>query len=559
VRRVAPSSPSSSRLAVALAAAIALGMVALATPAAADPPQPQAVAPAAPSARKVEPRAAPAPDPAVPAATPRRALAGFLRAAEERDFARAATFLDLRAVPPARRAREGEELAAMLHRVLVWSVVLSPDSLVDETEPEGLSAVVVETLDLGGQPVPITLERVRGRGTSFSWKFSQRTVAQIRPLYDAQDRRAVEERMPEALTRHVFLSLAAWQWLGLPVALAMSWLVARLTGALLLSLARRLLARARPAWMRDAVDGVSTPFRLGIGMAFLSAVFPYLLLPPGAALIVDRVTVVVWALAVGWTMLALVRTATRAVAAGLPGDTAGELEHRGFRTRLVMIERIAGVGIAIVAVSVVLLQFEVVRTVGLSLLASAGIAGIILGIAAQRTLGGIISGVELAFSQPLRLGDTVVIDKEWGVVEEMFFTYVILRCWDDRRLVVPVTRILSQPFENWTRRSPEMLVQVELHADYRLPVEAVRAELQRLCAAHPLWDQRVARLQVTDATDKTIKLRAVASVDNGAKGFDLRCDLREQLVAFLQRLDDGVYLPRQRVDGEGSARSAPTA
>lgn len=535
--------------------ALVLGVVAATAPGAAhaDPPPPSSARVEAPARRADVPP--PGPEGSGAGITPRRALAGFLEAAEKRDFDRAAGFLDLRAIAPARRDREGVDLAAMLHRLLVWSVVLHPEALPDETELPEQTSVVVETLVLDGEPVPITLDRVRGPHGGWSWKFSQRTVGKIRALYDAQDRRAVEERMPEALTGRTWWSLAPWQWLALPVLVAVAWLGARLAGAVVVAVLTRVVARLPPAWLASAVRAARTPIRLALGVGFFAAGAPYLMLPAAAALVEDRIRLVLWVLAGSWIVLALVRTGTRAVTAGLPDDTAGELEHRGLRTRLLMVERVTAGVIGVLATSIVLLQFEVVRTVGLSLLASAGIAGVVIGIAAQRTLGGVIGGIELAFSQQLRIGDTVVVDDEWGIVEQMFFTYVIVRCWDDRRLIVPVTRILSQPFENWTRRSPEMLVAVELHADYRLPVATLREEMKRLCEAHPLWDGRACRLQVTDANDRTIKLRALASVDNGAKGFDLRCDLREGLVAFLQSLDGGAYLPRQRVEGDEKAPS----
>lgn len=536
-------------LAVVLAAVAATAP----RPAQADPPPPSSARIEAATRRAEAPP--PGPEGGGPGITPRRALNGFLEAAEQRDFDRAADFLDLRAIAPARREREGPELAAMLHRLLVWSVVLQPGALPDEAELPDQTSIVVETLVLDGEPVPITLDRVRGAHGGWSWRFSQRTVGKIRALYEAQDRRALEERMPEALTGRTWWSLAPWQWLALPVLVGAAWLAARLAGALVVAVLARVVTRLPPVWLASAVRAARTPIHLALGVGFFAAGSPYLMLPAAAALVDERIRLVLWVLAASWIVLTLVRTGTRAVTAGLPDDTAGELEHRGLRTRLLMIERVAAGVIGLLATSVVLLQFEVVRTVGLSLLASAGIAGIVLGVAAQRTLGGVIGGIELAFSQQLRLGDTVVVDQEWGIVEQMFFTYVIVRCWDDRRLIVPVTRILSQPFENWTRRSPEMLVAVEIHADYRLPVEALRAEMKRLCEAHPLWDGRACKLQVTEANDRTVKLRALASVDNGAKGFDLRCDLREGLVAFLQTLDGGAYLPRQRVEGDGKAAS----
>lgn len=534
-----------------------------------EPPAPHAPAsqpapPALPSGAK--PRTAPAATPRSaiddlldPGATPRRALNGFLRASEARDLDRAATFLDLRAIPQARRVREGAELGAMLHRVLTWSVVLDPTTLPDVPDPEGPSSVILDTLELDGETVPIVLDRVRAQSGAKSWKFSQRTVSRVRDLYEAEDRRAVEQRMPDALTGRTFWGLAPWQWIGLPVLVVGGWALGRLLDALLAPLLVRITRRIGPAWLAPGVTAASSPLRLAMAVAAFRALAPYLMLPAFATVAAARLETMLWTLAGGWIVVVLVRTGTRA-ATVLPEDTAGELEHRGMRTRLLMIERVATAAIAVLSMGVVLMQFEVVRTVGVSLLASAGVAGVVIGFAAQRTLGGVIGGIELAFTQPLRMGDTVVIDGENGTVEHMFFTYVIVRCWDGRSLIVPITRLLTQPFENWTRGTPEMLVQVEIHADYRVPVAAVRAAFLQMCTDHALWDGKLAKLAVISTTERTVQLRGLASVDNAAKSADLKHDLRERLLLFLQRLDGGAYLPRHRIESpanEGGGETAP--
>jgi len=514
---------------------------------------------AAPSAR---PRSAPAAPTRYaideltdPGASPRRALTSFLQAAESREYDRAATFLDLRAIPQARRVREGAELAAMLHRVLIWSIILDPSSLPDTPDAYGQANVVLDSLELEGVPVPIVLERIRSRSGAQSWKFSQRTVSRVRALYDAEDRRSLEQRMPDVLTGRGFWGLAPWQWLGLPVLFAAAWAVARLLGAMVTPLLCRVARKVGPIWLADGVTAASSPLRLALGVAAFRALTPYLMLSASAGVTLARGETILWALAAGWFLVSMVQTAARA-ATSLPEDTAGEREHRGLRTRLLMIERVTTAAIAVVSIGVMLMQFEVVRTVGVSLLASAGVAGVVLGFAAQRTLGGVIGGIELAFTQPLRIGDTVVIDKEFGTVEEMFFTYVCVRCWDGRRLIVPVTRLLAQPFENWTRKTPEMLISVDIRADFQVPVGRVRDEFIRMCEHHPLWDGRLAKLVVRDTSERTIQLRGLASIADGLSGIDLRDDLREKLLDFLQGLDGGAFLPRERME---SSQGEPQA
>jgi small-conductance mechanosensitive channel len=184
---------------------------------------------------------------------------------------------------------------------------------------------------------------------------------------------------------------------------------------------------------------------------------------------------------------------------------------------------------------------------GASLLASAGIASVVIGFAAQKSLSNLIAGFQIAFTQPLRLDDVVIVEKEWGRVEEITLTYVVVRIWDLRRLVLPITYFIEKPFENWTRTSSDILGTVFLYADYSANVEAVRNELTRVLKGAPLWDGKVGLLQVTNTSEKTIELRALMSARDASDAFDLRCLVRESLVAFLQR-ETPQALPKNRVD-----------
>lgn len=219
----------------------------------------------------------------------------------------------------------------------------------------------------------------------------------------------------------------------------------------------------------------------------------------------------------------------------------------GVRTQVRVLRRVVAMIIAILGTALVLMQFAVVRNVGASLLASAGVAGIVLGLAAQRSISMLLAGIQLSLTQPIRIGDTVIIENEWGWIEEITLTYVVVRVWDLRRLVVPITRFLEQPFQNWTKVTPEIMGTVSVFADYCVPVDAVRQHLSLVVKDDPLWNGKVCGLQVTEATDRVVTLRALVSSADAGKNWDLRCNVREKLVAYLRDLEGGRYLPQQRV------------
>lgn len=222
------------------------------------------------------------------------------------------------------------------------------------------------------------------------------------------------------------------------------------------------------------------------------------------------------------------------------------LKARSIQTQVRIMKRIALVVILLLAFSSGLMTFEKVRQLGTGILASAGIAGIVLGLAAQRTISTLLAGLQIAVTQPFRIDDVLVVENEWGRVEEITLTYVVLRLWDQRRLVLPITFFLEKPFQNWTRVSAELIGSVFLHVDYSVPIQALREELRRVVAGSRLWDGRVCVLQVTDSNDRTLELRALVSAEDSSKAWDLRCMVREKLMAFL-REHSPECLPRVRV------------
>jgi len=237
---------------------------------------------------------------------------------------------------------------------------------------------------------------------------------------------------------------------------------------------------------------------------------------------------------VAWGVLALLFAVEEAIAEHYTTDTPDNLKARKIVTQARILRRIATAAVVIVALGIVLMQYEAFRELGTGILASAGVFGIIFGIAAQRTLGNVVAGIQIAFTQPIRVDDVVIVQGEFGWVEEITLTYVVVRVWDKRRIVMPITHFIEEPFQNWTRTSSDLIGAVFLYADYTLPVNALREELQRVVEASPHWDGDVVALHVTDTSERTITLRAIASAKDAPTLWELRCEIREKLVAYLR-------------------------
>ncbi|MFO7657964.1 MAG: mechanosensitive ion channel [Bacteroidales bacterium] len=220
------------------------------------------------------------------------------------------------------------------------------------------------------------------------------------------------------------------------------------------------------------------------------------------------------------------------------------LKARSVYTQFKIIERILIFIVVLIAVAIALTTFEGIRKIGVSLFASAGVAGIILGFAAQKMIGTVLAGFQIAITQPIRLDDVVIVEGEWGWIEEITLTYVVVRIWDKRRLVVPTTYFIEKPFQNWTRVSADILGTVYIYTDYTVPFNALRDELTRILKSDENWDGNVNVLQVTNATEKTIEIRALMSALDSPTAWNLRVNVREKLIEYLQKITLRVY-PKQ--------------
>jgi small-conductance mechanosensitive channel len=289
------------------------------------------------------------------------------------------------------------------------------------------------------------------------------------------------------------------------------------------------------------------PARLVVGLvAFYIALFSAPISDGiGASLI--HATAIAIIGAVAWLLIAAGNVLIDALARKQAIDVADNLKARRVRTQLLVIQRVMTVAVGVLAFAATLTTFSQARAVGTSILASAGVIGLVAGIAARPTIGNLIAGIQLAFTEPIRLDDVVVVEDEWGRVEEITLTYVIISIWDQRRLVVPISYFIETPFENWTRSRAQILGTAFIHADYDVDVDPLRRELVRICEASPLWDGRVAVLQMTDATADSVQIRALVSAEDSGKAWDLRCEVREKLIGYL-RAQQPHALPRTRAE-----------
>jgi small-conductance mechanosensitive channel len=287
--------------------------------------------------------------------------------------------------------------------------------------------------------------------------------------------------------------------------------------------------------------------RLVVPLAGVILVVPTLDLPASFQELFKQAASLVLIGAVGFVLYQLVNAAEEAVLNQFRIDVKDNLEARKVYTQVKVLKKIAVVVIVLFTASSMLMVFDSVRQLGTSLLASAGVLGIIVGFAAQRSIATVLAGFQIALTQPIRLDDVVIFENEWGRIEEITLTYVVVLIWDQRRLIVPISYFIEKPFQNWTRVSADLLGSVFLYVDYTVPLKALRDELDRLLENSNLWDRKVKVIQVTDAKSNCMEVRVLVSAADASTAWNLRCELREKLIQFLQR-NHPYCLPRTRAE-----------
>ncbi len=337
------------------------------------------------------------------------------------------------------------------------------------------------------------------------------------------------------------------------------WAPDNLVGAVILLLAAiialvahaavgRLLHRivdARHPYLAGVLTGTRHLTRLAFLVVALFVALPVAPFDPGVASGLAHLLLVAGIVLIGWIAITASHIVAELYLRRFQLDVPDNLLARKHVTQVRVMRRVVDTLLIIVTVAAALMTFEPVRQYGVSLFASAGVAGLIVGLAARPVLSNLIAGIQLAVTQPIRIEDAIVVENESGRVEEITSTYVVVRLWDMRRMIVPLTYFIEKPFQNWTRESANQTGAVLLNVDYATPVDRVRHKAEEIVKASPFWDGNLVKLQVTDADAVSMQLRVIASARSPGDAFDLRCEVREKLIDFLQK-ELPHALPRQR-------------
>jgi small-conductance mechanosensitive channel len=323
-------------------------------------------------------------------------------------------------------------------------------------------------------------------------------------------------------------------------------IAALLLHAAVLALARRVLGDRRP-FLRTLLGATKGPTRLGLLLIALAIALPTTPLAGDTKEVLARLLGLATICLLGWIAVTTLRIAADLYLMRFRIDVEDNLLARKHVTQVRVLVRVLDTLIVLITVAFALMTFEAVRQFGITLFASAGVAGIIAGLAARPVLTNFIAGVQIAVAQPIRIDDAVIVENESGNVEEITFSYVVVRLWDLRRMVVPLSYFIEKPFQNWTRIGGELIGSVFFYVDHTAPVDAIRTKLTEIASQSKLWNGKVVSLQVSDCKETTIELRALVSANSASSVWDLRCEVREKLIDFLQR-EYPSALPRRRYE-----------
>ncbi len=304
--------------------------------------------------------------------------------------------------------------------------------------------------------------------------------------------------------------------------------------------------------VRSILKRLGTPVTYFLPVLVLNIFIPLMELRPKELKVFSSTVEILLIITFGYILIGIVKVFEDYIVHAYDLKKSDNLRERKIRTQLQFIRKLSISLIVILVICAVLLSFDSLRKIGTGLLTGVGVGGIIVGFAAQRSLGNFLAGLQIAFTQPIRIDDVLIVEGEWGRVEEITLTYVVVGIWDQRKLILPINYFIEKPFQNWTRTGSAILGTVFLYLDYSAPVDVLRAEFDRLVTDHPLWDKRVKVMQVTNATDRTMEVRLLISAVNSGQAFDLRCFLRERMIAFVQEKYPG-SLPKNRAEISGGS------
>jgi small-conductance mechanosensitive channel len=493
--------------------------------------------------------------------TPQATLEHFILNCEKRDFEQAAYALNFNLMPEGISLDQAAELAQKLYFVMDQRVSIDwgsipdrPDGQIDlwTTTNQAIAgqprrSISFGAIDLKGRDVALRLQRIKYKNYGALWAISPEVVENIDAMYEVYGPRELDRSMPD-WARFPILGLPIWKLAGTLLLLLLSYFLGRATTRLF----RYAFPKSDVEWIRAIAVKLARPAGLIIGvLSFYIALNEFISFSGPYASWLYSILLVTVILSVSWFVMKFIDYLMVHLAQKRVGDTSLEENSRArqLMTYVSVARRIITFLVFAIAAWVIISQFESLEKLGISLLASAGVITVIIGVAAQSTLGNIISGLQIAITKPARIGDTVIINDEWGYVEDIRFTYLVIRTWDERRLVVPLKHVTENIFENWSMTNSQQIRPIHLYADETIDVNAVRDYFDEILREDEDWnDEFDPVVQVTDVTEKGIKIRALCSGKDAETTFKLHCRMREKLVAFIAKYKDGKHLSKDRVD-----------
>ncbi|TXK70224.1 mechanosensitive ion channel family protein [Mesonia sp. HuA40] len=491
--------------------------------------------------------------------TPQAALEHFLTKAEAGKYQEAAYTLNLNLLPKTTTIEEAAVLAEKFHFVLKQRVKIDWDNLADR--PDGQldfstttnkavagkprRSVAFGAVKLNNRNIVLRVQRIKYKNYGAFWLVSSNTVENIEPLYAEYGPRKLDRMMPN-WARVQLWDTPIWK----PIGTLCIFFISYFLGRLLIFIIRKGLIKSNKIWVQSIAKKLSKPAGITMGILFFYILLNELISFTGRyANTLYTVLLIIVIGAITWLIMKLIDYIMVHIAENRIGDTNPEenSEARMMLTYISVARRVITFVVIIVGVAVIISQFRTLERLGISLIASAGVATVIIGVAAQSTLGNIIAGIQIAITKPARIGDTVIIKDDWGYVEDIQFTYMVVRTWDLRRLVVPLKYVVSNVFENWSMTNAHQIRPIIIHADYTVNVNKIRAKFKELVEADEDWDgEHPPKVQVVEANEKTIEIRALCSAKDASHTWDFHCRLREKLITYLVNLDAGAHLPTSR-------------
>jgi len=490
--------------------------------------------------------------------SPRQALRGFVNATQQGEYSRAAHYLNLSDLPPDSQQDRAPEIARKLASILArqvwidWSALPArPDAMIEGSPDSNARAgqprrnLILGTLETHASAYDLRLGRYKPADAPAVWLFTPQTVENVAALYDAFGPRRFESWIPQSL-KSDFAGLWLWEWIALPLLAA---------GLLLLGLAARTAAlslsrkSSRP-WLSNGLERSGMPVAILIMAGATQLILSHVISFSGPVQAVLRPTLIilmVWG--VGMTALRLLDAVLHRVTLRYVGDIDDKrgADERELLTSIYALRRLIVLIMVGLAAIVVLAELNLFESIGLTLLASAGVLTVLLGIAGQAVLGNILASLQIAFAKPVRIGDSVLFEGDWAYVESIFYTFLRLRTWDHRRIVVPVTYFVSKPFENWSVAEARMMKVIELWLDHRADVAELRSYFDKLVReGSDISDSESAITYAVDQNAEGLKISFYAMMDDPSTGWAAQSRLREELMAYI-RDHHPDWFPRERV------------